>query len=33
MSDFAAVGALGWVATLPTHYRHLATVMREAEAD
>jgi hypothetical protein len=28
-----AVGAIGWVATLPSHYRHLATVMREAEAD
>ena len=28
-----AVGAIGWVATLPSHYRHLATVMREAQAD
>ena len=28
-----AVGAIGWVATLPSHYRHLATVMREAETD
>ncbi len=28
-----AVGAVGWLATLPSHYRHLATVMREAQAD
>lgn len=27
-----AVGAIGWLATLPTHYRHLAAVAREAEA-
>ena len=28
-----AVGAIGWLATLPTHYRHLAAVFREAESD
>jgi hypothetical protein len=28
-----AVNAIGWLATIPTHYRHLAAVLREAEAD
>lgn len=28
-----AVGSIGWLATLPTHYRHLAAVFREAESD
>lgn len=28
-----AVGCVGWLATLPTHYRHLAAVMRESETD
>jgi len=28
-----AVGAIGWALTLPTFYRHLAAVLREAEAD
>jgi hypothetical protein len=28
-----AVGALGWIVTLPVDYRHLASILREAEAD
>jgi len=25
--------ALGWIVTLPVDYRHLASILREAEAD
>jgi hypothetical protein len=32
MAFLDATGAIGWLATLPTHYRHLAAVLREAEA-
>ena len=28
-----AMMALGWALTLPTYYRHLASILREAEAD
>jgi hypothetical protein len=27
------LGAIGWLATLPTHYRHLASILRQAEVD
>ena len=27
------VAAIGWLVTLPTDYRHLASVLRQAEAD
>jgi len=27
------VGAVGWLAVLPLHYRHLASILRQAEAD
>jgi hypothetical protein len=28
-----AVGAVGWLATMPSHCRHLAAVMRESETN
>ena len=31
MAFLDATGAIGWLVTLPTHYRHLAAVLREAE--
>jgi hypothetical protein len=27
------VGAIGWLVTLPLDYRHLASILRQAEAD
>ena len=33
MAFIDAVGAIGWLVTTPSHYRHLASILRQAEAD